>query len=51
MARDSISTITYDYSLDGVAPTLRMIKDTLQDPGALAAQSGIYDTALFTRVP
>lgn len=51
VARDDISTITYDYSLVGDVLTLRMVSDTLQDPGELAAQSGIYDTAPFTRLP
>ena len=49
-AHDGMSTITYDFRLDGDVLTMRLLDDTLQDPGELAAQSGVYDTAPFTRV-
>ena len=50
-AHDAISNITYDFKLNGDVLTMRMVSDSLQDPGELSAQAGIYDTAPFTRLP
>ena len=50
-ARDDMSTISYDFRLNGDVLTMRLLTDTLRDSGELAAQSGIYDTAPFTRQP
>ena len=45
------AVITYDFSLVGDVLTLKLLSDTDQDVGELSAQTTIYDTAPFTRVP
>jgi outer membrane protein assembly factor BamB len=46
-AGDAISTIDYTYSIDGDRLTMRMVSDSLQEAGELAAQASIYDSAPF----
>ncbi len=45
------AVLGYEIHLDGDTLTMRLTSDTDQDTGELSAQTAIYDTAPFTRVP